>query len=382
VSAAEARGAAALLAGLAQMTPRRLGTLLAAADAVDAWGWVCAGDQRRLRLLLGPGTPPTELAKLVPLWQARAEVVVRAGRDPHTEAERHEEAGVEILLPGDPRYPALLAVDPAPPGVLFVAGDVGVLDRPRVAIVGTRRCSGSGAAVARDLGRDLAVAGVVVVSGLALGIDGAAHAGVLSAGERGAPPAGVIGCGHDRPYPSRHRPLWEAVRDRGVLLGEYPLGTEPAGWRFPARNRMIAALAELVVVVESHAAGGSLLTVDEAVHRGVEVMAVPGSVRSPSAAGTNQLLAEGCHPVRDAADVLVALGLGAGAHRAAPDLRPAPDAAGRDVLLALGWDPATLEQLVVRTGRAVPEVALVLLQLEADGWVASDGAWYEQVAGS
>jgi DNA processing protein len=145
---------------------------------------------------------------------------------------------------------------------------------------------------------------------------------------------------------------------------------------------MIAALAELVVVVESHAAGGSLLTVDEAVHRGVEVMAVPGSVRSPSAAGTNQLLAEGCHPVRDAADVLVALGLGAGAHRAAPDLRPAPDAAGRDVLLALGWDPATLEQLVVRTGRAVPEVALVLLQLEAGGWVASDGAWYEQVATS
>jgi DNA processing protein len=109
-------------------------------------------------------------------------------------------------------------------------------------------------------------------------------------------------------------------------------------------------------------------------------MAVPGSVRSPSAAGTNQLLADGCHPVRDAADILVALGLGAGAHRTAPDLRPRPDPPGRDVLLALGWEPATLEQLVVRTGRPVPEVALVLLRLEADGWLSSDGAWYEQVA--
>jgi DNA processing protein len=169
-------------------------------------------------------------------------------------------------------------------------------------------------------------------------------------------------------------------RGRGLLVGECPLGTAPAAWRFPARNRVIAALADLVVVVESHHAGGSLLTVQEAIDRGVQVMAVPGSVRSPAAEGTNQLLADGCHPVRDAEDVLVALGLGAGARRGrAVDHRPAPGPVGRDVLRALGWEPASLEQLVVRTGRSVPELSLALHGLELDGWLVQDGPWYEQV---
>jgi DNA processing protein len=374
------RGCAALLAGLRWMTPIRLRALLEAHGPEGAWRAVVEGRTADLRAMRGLGTGESELTKLTGEWRSRAVALLRAGRDPQAEAHRHEVASVDVLLLGDERYPALLAADRVPPAVAFVAGDTAVLEGPRVAIVGTRRCSGSGAAVARDLGRDLALAGVSVVSGGALGIDGAAHAGVLSAGDGARPPVGVIGCGHDRPYPSRHRTLWEAVRHRGLLLGEYPLGTAPAAWRFPARNRMIAALADVVVVVESHAAGGSLLTVDEAVHRGIDVMAVPGSVRSPSASGTNQLLADGCHPVRDAGDVLVALGLGAGARRAAPDPRPAPSPAGRDLLSALGWEPATLEQLVVRTGRAVPEVALLLLALESDGWLVSDGAWYEQVA--
>jgi DNA processing protein len=235
--------------------------------------------------------------------------------------------------------------------------------------------------MARELGRDLAAAGVVVVSGLALGIDGAAHRGALDAARVGSavPPVGVIGCGHDEPYPSRHRELWQQVADAGVLLGEAPLGTRPAPWRFPARNRIIAALADVVVVVESHAAGGSLLTVREAMDRDVEVMAVPGSVRSPAAAGTNQLLADGCHPVRDVDDVLVALGLVPGGRRTAVDRRPAPDASGRALLEAFDWEPTTLEQLALRTGRPLPELALSLLRLEADGWVAGSGAWYERV---
>jgi DNA processing protein len=374
------RGCAALLAGLRWMTPVRLRALLEAHGPEGAWAAAAEGRQAELAAMRGPGTGDEDVAKLAGEWRARAAAIARAGRDPAAEAARHRAAGVRICLLGDPEHPPLLAGDRVPPAVLFAAGDLNALEGPRVAIVGTRRCSGSGAAVARDLGRDLARAGVAVVSGLALGIDGAAHAGALSAGDGVRPPVGVIGCGHDRPYPSRHRALWEAVRDRGLLVGEYPLGTAPATWRFPARNRMIAALADVVVVVESHAAGGSLLTVEEALQRGIDVMAVPGSVRSPSAAGTNQLLAEGCPPARDATDVLVALGLGAGARREAVDLRPPPTPAGRHVLEALGWEPATLEQLVVRTGRPVPEVALVLLRLEADGWLASDGAWYEQLA--
>ncbi len=222
---------------------------------------------------------------------------------------------------------------------------------------------------------------MAVVSGLALGIDGAAHRGSIDhlATDAGAAPIGVIGCGHDLPYPDRHRALWAEVAARGVLLGEAPLGGRPVAWRFPARNRIIAALADIVVVVESHAVGGSLLTVREAIDRGVDVMAVPGSVRSPAAAGVNQLLAEGCHPVRDADDVLVALGMVPGGRRSGPDPRPPPDASEREVLEAFDWEPATLEHLALRTGRAVPDLALRLHRLETGGWITAQGPWYERV---
>ncbi|HJR25211.1 MAG TPA: DNA-processing protein DprA, partial [Acidimicrobiales bacterium] len=227
--------------------------------------------------------------------------------------------------------------------------------------------------------RDLAEAGVAIVSGLALGIDGAAHRGVLDAAAGPGRPVGIIASGHDIPYPARHARLWAAVAERGVLLGEAALGTRPAAWRFPARNRIIAALADVLVVIESHAAGGSLLTVREAIARGVDVMAVPGSVRNPAADGTNQLIADGCHPVRDADDVLMAIGLGAGRRRAARDARTPPDADGRAVLDAFDWEPATLEHLALRTGRGVPELALALHRLEVGGWVSSQGPWYERV---
>jgi DNA processing protein len=218
---------------------------------------------------------------------------------------------------------------------------------------------------------------VAIVSGLALGIDGAAHRGVLDAGGR---PVGVVGCGLDVVYPTRHRDLWERVRDAGLLLSEAPLGVRPAAWRFPARNRIIAALAHLVVVVESHAAGGSMHTVREADDRSIQVMAVPGSVRSPAAAGTNRLLAEGSAPVRDATDILVALGLSAASRAATPDMREPPDAAGRSVLAAFDWEPATLEHLAMRTGLPLPDLALALESLLAKGWVESAGGWYERVA--
>jgi DNA processing protein len=371
-------GCAALLAGLPGMGPRRLTVLLDRWAPEEAWAHATSGDGRELALLRTTA-PPTDLASLAATW-ARAAASGRS--DPVAVAQAHLAAGVAILRRGQTGYPSALADDIEPPAVLFVQGHLGVLDGPRVAIVGTRRCTGGGAGVARGLGRDLAAAGVAVVSGLALGVDGAAHRGVLdvvSDGPSVAGPVGVVGCGHDQPYPARHRDLWHAVAARGALVGEAPLGVRPAAWRFPARNRIIAALADLVVVVESHSAGGSLLTVKEAIDRGVEVMAVPGSVRSPAAAGTNQLLAEGCHPVRDADDVLLALGMVPGGRRVPSDRRPAPDAIGRALLEAFDWEPATLEHLALRTGRPIPELALALHGLEADGWVAGTGAWYERL---
>lgn len=368
-------GCAVLLAGLPAMTPRRLARLLDRHDPVAAWRRATSGRVADLAGLGRRGAPPDELSELAARWRGCS------AADPLVAAQRHREAGVAVLLRDDPAYPADLVDDHQAPAVLFVQGDLGALDGPRVALIGTRRCTGTGATVARDLGLGLAAAGVGVVSGLALGVDGAAHAGALQAGERGRAPIGVVGCGLDRPYPARHRALWGAVRARGLLVGECPLGTPPAARRFPARNRILAALADVVVVVESHAAGGSLHTVQAAIDRGVPVMAVPGSVRSPAAAGSNQLLAEGCHPVRDVDDVLVAIGLATAGDRARPvDRRPAPDTAGRDVLAALGWEPASLEQLAVRTGRAVPELSLALHALGRDGWVEQHGPWYEQVA--
>lgn len=373
-------GAAIELSRLPGMGPRRLLALLDGWAPEEALARATSGQVARLDLPDGgsvlDGTPADKHEGVLQAWRAAGRSV-----DPARAVAVHAAAGIEVLLRGDPRYPAALADDIEPPAVLFVRGDLAALDGPRVGIVGTRRCTGVGAGMARELGRDLAGAGVVVVSGLALGIDGAAHRGVLEApGPTPGRPVGVVGSGLDVVYPARHRDLWEQVGRQGVLLGEAPLGERPAPWRFPARNRVIAALSDCVVVVESHAAGGSLHTVAEAERRDIPVLAVPGSVRSPAAAGTNQLIADGCHPVRDAQDVAVALGLTPGGRRQAADHRPTPDADGHRVLEALGWEPATFEHLAVRTGADLGGLAVSLEGLVATGWVTAQGGWYERVA--
>jgi DNA processing protein len=375
-------GEAALLAGLPGMGPRRLTALLDAWEPAEAWARATSGQAARLDLpdgtsaLAGTTAPDPNLVLLA--WQSAA-----AGADPAAAVAAHRASSVQILQRDDPCYPEVLRVDIEPPAVVFVLGDLDCLERPRAAVVGTRRCTGVGAGMARELGRDLAAAGVAVVSGLALGVDGAAHRGVLdaAAGPSGsAPPIGVVGSGLDVVYPARHRDLWAAVSADGVLFSEAPLGSRPAAWRFPARNRIIAALADVVVVVESHAAGGSMHTVTEAERRDIPVLAVPGSVRSSAAAGTNQLLADGCHPARDVDDVLVALGLTSAARRRRADHRPAPDPDAKTVLDSFDWDPATLEHLAVRTGLALPALAVAVERLVADGWVSIQGGWYERVA--
>ena len=360
---------AAALAGLPAMGPARLRAVLSAWAPEEAWARVAAGvacDRPAVALVCRPDPPG-----VAALWQvaARRVAVDRAW-------EAVQRAGVAVLLPGTPGFPSCLEGDPEPPAVLFARGDPGAVEGRRVAVVGTRRCSRYGREVAYDLGRELASCGVRIVSGLALGIDGSAHRGALASGE--APPIAVVGSGVDVVYPPSHAALWADVARAGLLLSEAPLGGRPEPWRFPVRNRVIAALAEVVVVVESAEKGGSRHTVEAAMVRDRQVMAVPGSVRSPVSAYTNALLADGCHPVRDAVDVLVALGLSTAPPPGA-EPRPEPGPEEAVVLEALGWEPAAFEDLCARTGRSPGQVSVALARLQHGGWVAERGGWWERL---
>jgi DNA processing protein len=200
-------------------------------------------------------------------------------------------------------FPALLAAIHDPPPQLCVRGEapLGVLSEPAVAVVGARSCSSYGRSVTRSLARDLAAAGLVVVSGLARGIDGEAHRGALAAG---GTTIAVLGCGIDRDYPAAHAELARRIRETGLVVSEYADGTEPAPWRFPARNRIIAGLCPATVVVEARERSGALITADFALEEGRDVLAVPGEITSSLSAGTNALLRLGATPVTCAADVL------------------------------------------------------------------------------
>jgi DNA processing protein len=297
--------------------------------------------------------------------------------EPATQLQRAERAGISVHLLGRDGYPPELAADAEAPAVCFVMGDATKLGSPaRVAIIGTRSATAPGLQLARRLGHDLAAAGVSVVSGLARGIDAAAHRGALSAAA--APPIGVVGSGLDVVYPSGNANVWAAVAESGVLLSEAPPGAPPSAWRFPARNRLIACLADIVVVVESRASGGSMLTVKEAIARGRQVMAVPGAVTSAASDGTNQLIYDGCCPVRDALDVLVALGLTTASRGCGRVGRPRVTGDdGRLLALLDGGTPLDLETLARNFERSLAETALALDRLESQGWVERNGAWWQ-----
>ncbi len=229
---------------------------------------------------------------------------VRAA-DASAEVELHIDAGIEILHPNDPDWP--FVDDPDPPALLFTRGNRALLGRqPAVGMVGTRRCTSLGRSMADRISRGLVEADVAIISGLALGIDGAAHRACLDAG---GVAVGVVAGGLDVVYPPRHADLWAQMASEGLIVSEWPLGSETSPWKFPARNRIIAALSDLVVVVESHAHGGALSTADEAALRGVTVGAMPGSPISEASWGTNALLFDGCPLIRHAADVLELLGV-------------------------------------------------------------------------
>jgi DNA processing protein len=268
---------------------------------------------------------------------------------------------VTRLARRDPGYPQLLAQLHDPPVELFVRGRGDALVEPAVAVVGARSCSGYGAQVARTLGRELAAAGLVVVSGLARGIDGEAHRGAL---EAGGTTVAVLGCGIDRDYPRIHAGLAARIRESGAVVSEYPAGTEPAPWRFPARNRIIAGLTLATVVVEARERSGALITSDFALELGREVFAVPGEITAALSAGTNDLIRQGATPLLSPRDVLGALGI-------EPPERPLPPVSGAATsVLRLLEDSARDFDAVVRlAGRSSAEVAAALVELELAGVV-------------
>jgi DNA processing protein len=288
-------------------------------------------------------------------------------------AEGLKACGARLVTPSDDEYPRSLEDLADPPATLFVRGrDLNELF-PRVALVGARRSSLLGDEVAKEIGAGLAEAGVTVVSGAARGIDTASHRGALAAG--GATVA-VLGCGIERAYPASNRPLLDRIAIDGAVISEYPPGVLPDAFRFPARNRIVAALAEAVVVVEGAAGSGSLITADHALDLGRSVFAVPGPVNSPLAEVPLALIREGAGMIRGADDLLVDLGrLDPHAGSAAPPLNLST--AEQSVLSSLAGP--TLAETVARSlGWELPDTIAALVGLELRGLVRSVGGRFER----
>ncbi|HEX8645975.1 MAG TPA: DNA-processing protein DprA [Thermoleophilaceae bacterium] len=296
--------------------------------------------------------------------------------DPNARRLEVEEAGLFAICVHDGAYPASLTDLGDAPVVLYGAGSQArlaeLLEEPAVAIVGARRASAYGLEVARELGRGLSAARVTVVSGLALGIDAAAHRGAVDAG---CNTIGVLACGAERAYPRTNRAVYDRMVAGGAVVAELPPGTEPRRWTFPARNRIMAGLTRVTVVVEAAERSGSLITARFAEDIGRDVGAVPGRVTTRMAAGSNRLLYEGAHFIRDAADVLDLL-FGAGARREppSPGPRPAPplDASLRRVLDAIEGG-SSVEAAAAGLGLGASEARAALGRLEMLGLVRRDG---------
>jgi DNA processing protein len=259
------------------------------------------------------------------------------------------------FLPRSRLPPVLRAIHDPPRGLYLRGdGDPDLLASLSVAIVGARACSPYGAQIARMLGRELAASCVVVVSGLARGVDAEAHRGAL---ESSGKTVAVLGCGIDRDYPAAHASLARQIAERGLVVSEYEPGVEPAPWRFPARNRIIAGLCAATVVVEARERSGALITADFALEEGREVFAVPGEITSSLSGGTNALLRMGATPLTSVSDVLEALGVEAATTR-------------EDVHPLLELLPATVDELVHASGLAAGEIAATLAELEVAGLAA------------
>ena len=278
----------------------------------------------------------------------------------------------QVLNLADPGYPPALLETEDPPLILYLLGKVRRPWPAAVAVVGSRNPTPQGEVNAHQFARSLAQAGLTVVSGLALGVDGAAHEGALE----GASPAqlatiAVVGTGLDSVYPRQHESLAQRIAERGLIVSEYPLGTAPLAANFPRRNRIISGLSEGTLVVEAAVRSGSLITARMAIEQGKDVFAIPGSIHSPQSRGCHELLRQGAKLVESAQDVLEELRPGiANADKAAHKAASIPTGAPGRLLDALGFDPVGLDALVARTGISTADLQAQLLELELSGHVS------------
>ena len=293
---------------------------------------------------------------------------------------RQDPAQRALVTLGDPEYPAALLQIEDPPLLLYRQGRPLTEARTALAMVGSRNPTAQGLQNARQFARALAGRGLTIVSGLALGIDGAAHEGALEGAPADAMATiAIVGTGLDRVYPARHRDLAHRIARRGALVSEYPIGTPPLQENFPRRNRLISGLSQGTLVVEAALQSGSLITARMAAEQGREVFAIPGSIHSPQARGCHALLRQGAKLAESAQDVLEELRLAPVAPRG-DDEEPA-EGEDHPLLAALGYDPVGLDALIARTGIPAPQLQATLLELELAGQVARlPGGLFQRVA--
>lgn len=355
-----------------------------AARLLDRFGTAGAVVSASRRTLADAGLPPGAIDALKQPDAVSLQRILDWGEQP----------GAHLITCADARYPPLLAEIPDAPPLLYVRGDPSLLAEPQIAVVGSRNPTPSGIEITRDFARRLAGDGLLITSGLATGVDGAAHAGAL---ERGRTIA-VLGTGPDLVYPAVHRDLARRIADCGALVSEFPPGQGPLARNFPRRNRIISGLSVGVLVTEAALKSGSLITARCALEQGRDVFAVPGSIRNPMARGCHALIRDGAKLVEDPAEILLDLapllrGLLSGMPGGLPDDSAAAssstaspmDAAGssrlpasqtlaadyRALLDAMGFDPVAPDELIARSGRSAREVSSMLLVLELEGHVSS-----------
>jgi DNA processing protein len=290
---------------------------------------------------------------------------------------------VQLLPLSDPRYPPLLLEISDPPPLLFVAGDVDCLGAPQLAVIGSRQASPQGLQDAEAFSADLAAAGFVVTSGMAYGIDAAAHRGALAAGGR---TVAVLGCGIDIVYPPPHRQLAAEIRASGALVSEFPLHTPPRGPQFPSRNRIISGMSVGVLVVEALLRSGSLVTARLALEQNREVFALPGSIHNPTSAGTNALIRSGATLVQTVADIVEELH---GWSQALAPLPPAPATKPQPapelptevaaVLAAVDCEPTPFDLILAAVAQPLPAVLAILGELELRGLVQNVAGAYRRI---
>jgi DNA processing protein len=331
---------------------------------------------RRLEALLGYfgsaaavlSATPSELKVVRGIGTAAGTAIKAAGLGDAYRSERKvAELGGGILLSGDPGFPSSLAdIDEAPPA-LFYLGDSGLLAKPCVALVGSRDHTSYGSSVARNLSAGLVSGGLVVVSGMARGIDAIAQQAALDAG--GAT-IGVLGNGLGVVYPAANRKLYDAVTRSGCLLTEFPPGERPSAGSFPRRNRLISGLCRVTVLVEAGERSGALITADAALQQGREVMAVPGPVTSPTSVGCNRLIQQGARPVLGARDILEEYGRSSGRTDPLADVTLSGDES--KVMTALIRTTQTAQDLSLRLGWRISDTLVTLTSLEVKGLVVRD----------